>query len=98
MSARPAEKLSIAVAQLNSTVGDIAGNEWPPADALLRLMAQDKKVRAGQLTLILAHGIGRAFATRDIAAATVRDQFVLPAASLGLTWRRSARRGRHHDR
>src|SRR5262249_35423138 len=26
MSARPAEKLSIAVAQLNSTVGDIAGN------------------------------------------------------------------------
>ena len=26
MNARPAEKLSIAVAQLNSTVGDIAGN------------------------------------------------------------------------
>ena len=26
MGARPAEKLSIAVAQLNSTVGDIAGN------------------------------------------------------------------------
>src|SRR5215471_17790482 len=26
MSARPAEKLAIAVAQLNSTVGDIAGN------------------------------------------------------------------------
>jgi NAD+ synthase len=26
MSARPAEKLSIAVAQLNSTVGDIVGN------------------------------------------------------------------------
>jgi len=26
MSARPAEKLAIAIAQLNSTVGDIAGN------------------------------------------------------------------------
>src|SRR6188768_1669800 len=26
MGARPAEKLSIAIAQLNSTVGDIAGN------------------------------------------------------------------------
>jgi NAD+ synthase len=26
MSARPADKLAIAVAQLNATVGDIAGN------------------------------------------------------------------------
>ena len=26
MNARPADKLAIAVAQLNSTVGDIAGN------------------------------------------------------------------------
>ena len=54
-------------------IKDIAGNEWPQAEALLRLMAQDKKVRAGQLTLILTQGIGKAFATRDVAAATVRD-------------------------
>jgi len=63
----------LASAGLPTHIKDIAGNEWPQAEALLRLMAQDKKVRAGQLTLILAHGIGQAFATRDVAAATVRD-------------------------
>lgn len=63
----------LASAGLPTHIKDIAGNEWPQAEALLRLMAQDKKVRAGQLTLILSRGIGRAFATRDVAAATVRD-------------------------
>jgi 3-dehydroquinate synthetase len=63
----------LASAGLPTHIKDIAGNEWPEADTLLRLMAQDKKVRAGQLTLILARGIGRAFATRDVQAATVRD-------------------------
>ena len=63
----------LASAGLPTHIKDIAGNEWPQAEALLRLMAQDKKVRAGQLTLILARGIGKAFATRDVAAATVRD-------------------------
>lgn len=63
----------LASAGLPTCIKDIAGNEWPQAEALLRLMAQDKKVRAGQLTLILTRGIGKAFATRDVAAATVRD-------------------------
>ena len=36
-----------------------------PAD-LLELMRQDKKVRHGRLTLVLARGIGEAFLTRDI--------------------------------
>jgi len=63
----------LASAGLPTQIKDIAGNEWPPAETLLRLMAQDKKVRAGQLTLILTRGIGKAFATRDVAAATVRD-------------------------
>lgn len=66
----------LASAGLPTQIKDIAGNEWPPAEALLRLMAQDKKVRAGQLTLILTRGIGKAFATRDVAAATVRDFLV----------------------
>jgi len=61
---------------LPTQIKDIAGNNWPPAETLLQLMAQDKKVRAGQLTLILARGIGKAFATRDVAAATVRDFLV----------------------
>ena len=36
-------------------------------------MGQDKKVRGGALTLILARGIGEAFITRDVAAKTVLD-------------------------
>jgi 3-dehydroquinate synthase len=63
----------LASAGLPTHIKDIVGNEWPEADTLLGLMAQDKKVRAGRLTLILAHGIGKAFATRDVPAATVRD-------------------------
>jgi 3-dehydroquinate synthase len=63
----------LASAGLPTHIKDIAGNEWPKAATLLRLMAQDKKVRAGELTLILARGIGKAFATRDVSAATLRD-------------------------
>src|SRR5512144_3093984 len=40
MSARPAEKLSIAVAQLNSTVGDIAGNVGKVREARAAAAAQ----------------------------------------------------------
>ena len=40
MSARPAEKLSIAVAQLNSTVGDIVGNVGKVREARATAAAQ----------------------------------------------------------
>src|SRR6187401_3096947 len=40
MSARPAEKLSIAVAQLNSTVGDIVGNVGKAREARATAAAQ----------------------------------------------------------
>jgi 3-dehydroquinate synthase len=43
---------------------DIPG-ELPDADALMALMAQDKKVRGGKLTLILARGIGASFVMPD---------------------------------
>jgi shikimate kinase/3-dehydroquinate synthase len=39
----------------------------PGSAELLELMRQDKKVRHGQLTLVLVHGIGEAFVTRDVA-------------------------------
>jgi 3-dehydroquinate synthase len=42
------------------------------AEAMLEAMAQDKKVSAGQLTFILARGIGRSFIARDIAADAAR--------------------------
>jgi 3-dehydroquinate synthetase len=45
----------------------------PDAGELVRLMGQDKKVRHGQLTFILAKDIGQAFVTRDVSAETVRD-------------------------
>ena len=45
----------------------------PGADQLMDLIAQDKKVRRGRLTFILARGIGEAFIASDVEAAEVRD-------------------------
>ena len=45
----------------------------PSAAHLVDLMGQDKKVRDGQLTFILARGIGEAFVTRDVSAERVGD-------------------------
>ena len=50
---------------------DIAGG-LPDADALMALMAQDKKVKRGALTLILVRGIGAAFVERGVDAVQVR--------------------------
>ncbi len=46
-------------------LADIPG-DLPGAEALLDLMAQDKKVVDGQLRFILARGIGSAFVTSDV--------------------------------
>jgi len=43
------------------------------ADALMALMAQDKKVRRGRLTFILLEAVGRAVVSRDVEPALVRD-------------------------
>jgi 3-dehydroquinate synthetase len=45
---------------------------WPSVDDLMDLMLQDKKVRRGKLTLILARGIGQSFVAPDADAAAVR--------------------------
>lgn len=42
-------------------------------DDLLKHMAQDKKVRDGKLTFVLARRIGESFVTRDVSADQVRD-------------------------
>lgn len=44
----------------------------PGADALMDLIAQDKKVKRGRLTFILVSGIGQAFVADDVDAAEVR--------------------------
>ncbi|MEO1676707.1 MAG: 3-dehydroquinate synthase [Pseudomonadota bacterium] len=52
-------------------LADIAGG-LPDADALMALMAQDKKVIDGQMRFILVRGIGEAFVTSDVPPAAVR--------------------------
>jgi 3-dehydroquinate synthase len=46
------------------------------ADALMKLIAQDKKVQRGKLNFILVRGIGQAFVARDIDPAQVREFLV----------------------
>ncbi len=52
-------------------LADIPG-DLPDADALLALMAQDKKVIDGRLRFILARGIGDAFVAEDVDPGAVR--------------------------
>jgi len=61
-----------AAVGLPTRIADIPGSK-PDIDTLMKLMAQDKKVRHGRLTFILARGIGEAFVAHDVAAETVRD-------------------------
>jgi 3-dehydroquinate synthetase len=42
------------------------------ADALMGLIAQDKKVKRGKLTFILVRGIGESFIAADVDPAQVR--------------------------
>ncbi len=51
---------------LPTRIGEIPGDK-PDSAALLRLMGQDKKVRKGKLTFILARGIGSAYIAHDVA-------------------------------
>lgn len=52
-------------------IADIASDTPAEAAELVRLMGQDKKVRDGQLTFILARDIGAAFITREVSAGQV---------------------------
>jgi 3-dehydroquinate synthase len=61
----------LAAVGLPTDPGAIPG-DVPGADGLMELMAQDKKVRRGKLTFILARGIGASFVAPDIDAAAVR--------------------------
>lgn len=57
---------------LPTSIGDVPG-EVGDAGHLLELMAQDKKVKAGRLTFILARGIGASFISSDVEPASVLD-------------------------
>ena len=45
----------------------------PTPEALMRLMAQDKKVQGGKLALVLVHGIGKAFVGHDVSVPRLTD-------------------------
>ena len=56
---------------LPTHISDVPGGV-PAADGLMDLMAQDKKVKRGQLTFILVRAVGQAFVAADVHAAEVR--------------------------
>jgi 3-dehydroquinate synthetase len=55
----------LSAAGLPHSLSAIPG-ELPAAEGLMDLMAQDKKVKRGKLTLILARGIGKSFVAPDV--------------------------------
>jgi 3-dehydroquinate synthase len=61
----------LAVVGLPTHLKDVPGG-MPGIDALMDLIAQDKKVKRGKLTFILVRGIGAAFVENDVSAAEVR--------------------------
>ena len=56
---------------LPTHISDVPGGV-PAADGLMDLMAQDKKVKRGQLAFILVRAVGQAFVAADVDAAEVR--------------------------
>lgn len=63
-------------AGLPTRLQDIAGfaqEGLADADALMALMAQDKKVKRGKLTFILLEAVGRAVIAKDVEPSLVRD-------------------------
>jgi 3-dehydroquinate synthase len=61
-----------AAVGLPTRIADVPGDK-PDVAGLMRLMGQDKKVRRGKLTFILARGIGEAYVAHDVAPDAVRD-------------------------
>jgi 3-dehydroquinate synthase len=61
----------LAAVGLPTKIKDIPGTP-PSIDRLMELIGQDKKIKRGQLTFILARGIGSAFVETGVDAAEVR--------------------------
>jgi 3-dehydroquinate synthase len=69
-------KRHLAEVGLPTALQDIAGfsqEGLADADALMTLMAQDKKVSRGRLTFILLEAVGKAVIAKDVDGALVRD-------------------------
>jgi 3-dehydroquinate synthase len=59
---------------LPTRMDEIPG-ELPPTEVLMDAIAQDKKVKAGQLTFILTRGLGQSFVADDVPASEV-ERFI----------------------
>ena len=62
----------LKAAGLPTRLADVPGGAGH-ADSLIDAMLQDKKVRRGALTFILARGIGRSFVARDVPVQKVQE-------------------------
>ena len=62
----------LAAMGMKRDLGDIPG-DLPGADALIELMAQDKKVMDGRLRFVLARGIGQAFVADNVPAEVLQS-------------------------
>jgi 3-dehydroquinate synthetase len=73
LSAAVAERVErhLAMVGLPTDVSSIPGGA-PGTDRLMDLIAQDKKVKHGKLTFILARGIGATFIASNVDSAEVR--------------------------
>ena len=77
-------KRHLAAVGLPTQLQDIAGftqEGLADADALMTLMAQDKKVKRGRLTFILLEAVGRAVIAPDVEPALVRDFLIKKLAA-----------------
>jgi len=74
VSAADAERVRqhLAAVGLPTHLSEVVGG-LPDADRLMDLISQDKKVKRGRLTFILARGVGGAFIVPDVEAAEVRS-------------------------
>ncbi|MFD1912929.1 3-dehydroquinate synthase [Halodurantibacterium flavum] len=72
----------LAAMGMKVSLADIPG-DLPDAEALLALMAQDKKVQDGRLRFILARDIGAAFVADDVDAGVVRAVLAEALAARG---------------
>jgi 3-dehydroquinate synthase len=66
---------------LASSVAELRGGAGWPIEDLMARMGQDKKVRHGELRLILARGIGDAFITDQVTSADLRASLADPVAA-----------------
>ena len=94
--ARPMSTARSAISPQRSADGDVGVRGGAAdLDTLMDLIAQDKKVKRGKLTFILARGVGAAFVAPDVDARDVRGFL---GEKLTKTSRRKNHRSHEHPR